>query len=71
MSYGDFAETSSLVEVEHGHYKSIHWPIIDIDGIQALDHSTRAGLQIADVVGSGLAAGIEPDAFWELRKSIR
>lgn len=63
MSYGDFAEYLRWLRLSTGTTNRIHWPIIDIDGIQALDHSTRAGLQIADVVASALAAGIEPDAF--------
>jgi soluble P-type ATPase len=41
----------------------IHWDAIDIDGIEAHDHSRIAALQIADVVTSAIAAGMEPDKF--------
>jgi hypothetical protein len=42
---------------------SIHWPVIDIDRIEALDHSRRAGLQLADVIASSFAAGVETDKY--------
>ena len=42
---------------------SVHWPVIDINGIDAKDHSTRAGLQLADIVASAFANGFEPDRY--------
>lgn len=42
---------------------SIHWPVIDIESIKALDHSTDAGLQLADCGASAIASAFEPDPF--------
>jgi hypothetical protein len=41
----------------------IHWPVIDIDGIEAHDHGARYGLQVADLSTSGLMAALEPDYY--------
>ncbi|MBI2714071.1 MAG: DUF3800 domain-containing protein [Rhizobiales bacterium] len=61
MSYPDFREY--LLRLRQDPTVKIHWPVIDIDGIRAEDHSTRAGLQIADIITSSIASGIEPDRF--------
>lgn len=61
MSYPDFR--AYLNRLKDDQTVRIHWPTIDIDGIDALDHSRRAGLQIADAVASAFAAGIEPNAY--------
>ena len=49
----------------------INWPVIDIPGIEAVDHSTRAGLQIADIIATCVTAGLEPTIYGncELRYS--
>jgi len=60
MSYGDFRDY--LDRLKGGIMDtSVHWPVIDIEGIEAQDHSRRAGLQLADVGASAFAAGLEPD----------
>jgi hypothetical protein len=41
----------------------IQWTVIDIEGIEARDHSAKAGLQIADLVAYCMTAGLEPDAY--------
>lgn len=41
----------------------IHWPVIDIDGVEAYDQSERYGLQLADIAVSGLNAALEPDFY--------
>lgn len=41
----------------------IHWNVINIEGIEAKDHSARAGLQIADLAAYCMTAGLEPDAY--------
>lgn len=41
----------------------IHWPVIDIEAIEAEDHGKRSGLQIADLVMSGITAAVEPDFY--------
>jgi Protein of unknown function (DUF3800) len=61
MSYQDFQ--SYLYRLQADQTVTIHWPVIDIDGVEAFDHSTRAGLQLADIVASSFAAGVETDRF--------
>lgn len=61
MSYPDFRDY--LLRLQQDETVKIHWPVIDVDGISAEDHSRRAGLQIVDIVASSMAAGIEPDRF--------
>lgn len=63
MSYDDFRAYLGRLKADEDHDVRIHWPVIDIDGIEALDHSTRAGLQISDIMASALSAGVEPDHF--------
>lgn len=63
MSYADFRAYLERLRAAQEDDIRIHWPVIDIDGIEALDHSTRAGLQISDIVASALSAGVEPDHF--------
>lgn len=41
----------------------IHWPVIDINGIDAKDHSKSASLQLADIAATAIAAGLEPDKY--------
>lgn len=41
----------------------IHWPVIDIDGIEAHDQPARIGLQLADIATSGLTWALEPDFY--------
>lgn len=41
----------------------IHWPVIDIDGVEAVDHGQRYGLQLADLAISGLRAALELDPY--------
>jgi len=61
MSYPDFLEY--LYRLQRDPDVQIHWPVIDVEGISAADHSTRAGLQIVDIAASSMAAGVEPDRF--------
>ncbi len=41
----------------------INWNVIDIEGIAAIDHSNRAGLQLADCVASAFSAALELNAY--------
>jgi hypothetical protein len=61
MSYEDFK--TYLCRLKDNEETSIYWPSIDIEGIEARDHSTRAGLQIADVIASAMSCGIDPDHY--------
>ena len=63
MSYPDFRNYLEHLKAAVDQEINIHWPVIDIDGISARDHSTNAGLQLADIVASAFAAGVEPDRY--------
>ena len=61
MSYGDFRDY--LERLKAGDETTVHWPVIDIEGVEAQDHSRRAGLQLADIGASAFAAGLEMDKY--------
>ncbi len=61
MSYGDFRAYMQWLKLNE--HNEVHWPVIDVDGILARDHSTRAGLQLVDTVASAIAGGVEPDRY--------
>lgn len=42
---------------------TVNWGVIDIDGIEARDHSTRAGLQVSDIIATCMTAGLERDIY--------
>lgn len=60
MSYDDFRAYLARLQQQD---TEIHWPCIDVDGIEARDHSTSAGLQLADAVASAFAGGVELDMY--------
>jgi hypothetical protein len=60
MNYQDF---QNYMQILQNADTEIHWPVIDIPGIEAHDHGNRYGLQIADVATSGLMAALEPDYY--------
>ena len=60
MSYDDFR--SYLHRLSEGN-TSIHWPVIDVDGIKAQDHSRLAGLQLADCGARAVAEALEHDPY--------
>jgi Protein of unknown function (DUF3800) len=41
----------------------IHWPVIDIEGIESFDQANRFGLQLADLAISGICNALEPDFY--------
>jgi len=61
MSYTAFQDY--LLRLKADKEVSVHWPVIDISGVEAHDHSRRAGLQIVDAIASSFAAGIEPNPY--------
>lgn len=63
MSYPQFREYLERLKATKDADTRIYWPVIDIKGIDARDHSTHAGLQLIDVIASAFAAGVEPDGF--------
>jgi hypothetical protein len=60
MNYLDF---QNYMQILQGGDTEIHWPVIDIPGIEAHDHGNRYGLQLADLATSGLMAALEPDFY--------
>ncbi len=67
MAYQDFRDylthLRSLQEAAGEEEATIYWPAIDIEGVEALDHETRAGLQFADMVAGAFNRAVEPDAY--------
>jgi len=63
MSVENFQHYLLRLRGEQDAEVKIHWPVVDVDSIQALDHSVNAGLQLSDVGASAIAAGFEPDLF--------
>ena len=67
LSYDGFK--SYLVHLKENHHTEIHRPVIDIDAVDAQDHSRVAALQIADCGVSAIAAAIEPDPYGNVEHS--
>lgn len=67
LNYDGFR--SYLQRLKNSHDTEIHWPVIDIDAVDALDHSRVASLQIADCGVSAIAAAIEPDPYGNVEGS--
>lgn len=63
MSYLQFTEYLDRLKNTGNDLVRIHWPVIDIPGIEAIDHSRRAGLQLSDIIASSFTAGFEPDRY--------
>ncbi len=63
MSYPSFQQYLSDLANNGGKEIRIHWPVIDIDGVEAYDQIERKGLQIADLVTSGINVALEPDFY--------
>lgn len=63
MSYPDFRDYLRRVKENTTNDNRIHWPVIDIDAVDAKDHSTSASLQLADIAASAFAYGVEPDRY--------
>lgn len=63
MSYEAFRDyLRHLQQMMDGDVR-IHWPVIDIEAVDARDHSTSAKLQLADIVASSVACAFEPDRY--------
>lgn len=63
MSYPDFQDYLSKLQAKDDPAIQIKWSVIDIPGVEAHDHSRVAGLQIADIIASGITAGVEPNNY--------
>lgn len=60
MNYEDFRNYLRKLQASES---EIHWPVVDIDAVDARDHSTRAGLQIADCIASAFRMAVDPDEY--------
>src|SRR5208282_2788951 len=63
MSYRNFRDYLRRLKAAQDQEVNIHWPVIDIDGVDAKDHSTSASLQIVDAIASSFGAAIEPNPY--------
>ena len=66
MKYDEFCEYMTLIKEGREVISSpgvIDWDVVDPARIDAADHGSRAGLQIADVATSGIHLAVEPDGF--------
>lgn len=63
MSYDGFRTYLRTLRDVGDESVRIHWPVIDIDAVDAADHAKRAGLQLADTAASAFTAGVEPDRY--------
>lgn len=63
MSYPDFQEYMHRLKAMDDPGVTIHWPVIDIDAIEAWDQPAKYGLQLADLAISGITAALEPDFY--------
>ncbi len=75
LSYPGFAAYLKRLMAAADQEVNIHWPVIDVDGIDAQDHSAHAALQLVDLVASSFAAGVEPDKFgnceWRYAETLK
>jgi hypothetical protein len=66
MSYEDFRTYLACIrdgKTRWPEQNYINWGIVDIETISAIDHSTRAGLQLVDCVASAFSAAVEPNVY--------
>lgn len=63
MSTHDFKAYLNRLRAADDPGVQIHWPVIDIDGIEAHDQPAKFGLQLADIAVSGLTWALEPDFY--------
>lgn len=63
MSYENFRAYLQHMKDHPAPEMKIHWPVIDIDAVDAQDHKKSASLQLVDAVASSFAAAVEPDFY--------
>lgn len=63
MNYEDFQNYLHVLRNADDPEIQIHWPVIDIDGVEAVDHGKRYGLQLADLAVGGLRSAVEFDLY--------
>lgn len=66
MDYQDFRDyllTLNTKELTDGTPSYIKWNVLDINAVEAINHTKRAGLQIADGVAYSFQAAVEPSFY--------
>lgn len=63
MDYPDFQQYLRRLRDANDSEIRIHWPVIDIDSVEAHDNGQRYGLQLADIAVGGLRSALEPDLY--------
>ena len=66
MDYTEFQDYLRRLRRNERHFGApsyIDWDVVDIDGVKAIDHVNRAGLQLVDGFAHALAAAVEPNVF--------
>ncbi|MBL9056474.1 MAG: DUF3800 domain-containing protein [Rhodobacteraceae bacterium] len=63
MSYDSFREYLERLRRDQEHDIRVHWPVIDIDAVDAQDHGKSASLQLVDIAASAFASAVEPDYY--------
>lgn len=63
MQYDEFQAYLERLKADQSGEVRIHWPVVDIAAVSAVDHSKSASLQLADAIASAFAAGFEPDRY--------
>jgi hypothetical protein len=63
MSYENFRGYLQHLKDHPTPEMKIHWPVIDIEAVDAKDHKTNASLQLVDAIASSFAAAVEPDFY--------
>lgn len=63
MSYESFRSYLQHMKDHPDPAMKIHWPVIDIEAVDAQDHKKSASLQLVDAIASSMAAAVEPDFY--------
>lgn len=63
MSYESFRDYLSKLKGDADSDIRIHWPVIDIEAVDARDHSGNASLQLVDTIASSFACAVEPNIY--------
>jgi hypothetical protein len=63
MSYDAFRDYLRRLKASNDGDVKIAWPVIDIDGVDAKDHSSSASLQLVDAIASSIACAVEPNPY--------
>jgi hypothetical protein len=63
MDYPHFQNYLRTLKEKQDKNIKIHWPVIDIDAVEAQDHSRKAGLQIADCIATAFREAVDPNRY--------